>query len=160
MKKVTLQHEMREVPSRKVIYVSSIGPYDGQGTHRAWEKVCRFAGQNNLFASNTVFIGISYDDPNITDSKKLRYDACVSIDENVKPEGEVGIREIADGKYMVFLHEGPYENFQYSYDYIFGEWLSESKMELREEPSFELYLNSPDETNPEDLKTEIWVPVK
>ncbi|MCB0804158.1 MAG: AraC family transcriptional regulator [Bacteroidales bacterium] len=159
MKKTEMKHEVREVIPRKVIYVASTGPYDGKGTADAWKKVCGFAGQKGLFGPKTEFIGISFDDPHITDSSKLRYEACLTIDKEATAEGEMGVKEIAGGKYVVFLHEGSYENFQASYDYIFGEWLPGNNSQLREEPSFELYLNSPEDTAPENLKTEIWVPI-
>ncbi len=160
MKKTNLQHETRDVSSRKVIYVTSIGPYDGKGTDRAWEKVCRFGDSKGLMGEKTEFIGISYDDPKITEKEKLRYEACITTEADVSPEGEVGLKEIPGGKYEVFLHPGPYTGLSDSYDFIFGEWLPGSNRELRDEPCFEVYLNAPENTKPEDLRTEIWVPVK
>ena len=155
-----LKSEIKTIEPRKVIYISSIGPYDGKGTEDAWKKVCGFAGQKGLFGKNTEFIGISHDDPNITDPDKLRYDACLTVNRDVKPEGEVGVKEVSGGRYAVFMHEGPYTKFQESYNYIFSVWLPESGEELREDDCFEIYLNSPDDTNPEDLRTEIYIPVK
>ncbi|MCB2220204.1 MAG: AraC family transcriptional regulator [Bacteroidetes bacterium] len=155
-----LKPVIKTIEPRSVIYVSSIGPYEGKGTELAWKKVCSFAGRKRLYAKGTEFIGVSHDDPKITDPGKLRYDACITINKEVKPEAEVGVRQIPGGRYAVFMHEGPYEQFVNSYDCIYGEWLPDSGEELRDDPCFELYLNSPDETNPEDLRTEIYVPIK
>jgi AraC family transcriptional regulator len=155
-----LKPVIQTIEPRSVIYVSSIGPYEGKGTELAWKKVCSFAGRKRLFGKHTEFIGVSHDDPKITDPGKLRYDACVTITGEVQPEGEVGVREIPGGRYAVFMHRGPYEHFKDSYDYIYSVWLPESGEELRDDPCFELYLNSPDETSPEDLRTEIYLPIR
>ena len=151
--------KIKEVKSRRVIYAQARGPYD-KSAGEAWETVCAFAKKKHLFGFSTEMIGISYDDPKITDAEKLRYDACIVISKEIEAEGEIGTKEIAGGKYAVFTHRGPYEQFINSYDFIFGEWIKETKFELRDVPCLEKYLNSPDKTKPEKLLTEIWVPVK
>ena len=105
-------------------------------------------------------IGISHDDPNVTEESRFRYDACMTFDREVKEEGEVGRKTIAGGRYVVFLHEGAYESLQAAYDGAFRSWLPASGERLREEPSFEVYLNSPDQVKPEELRTEIWLPLQ
>jgi AraC family transcriptional regulator len=56
--------------------------------------------------------------------------------------------------------KGSYALLSSSYQYIFGQWMPKSGVELRDDPGFEKYLNFPESTNPDDLETEIWVPVK
>lgn len=155
-----LKPKIKEIKPLKVIYVNSIGAYEDKGTEHAWNKVCSFAEQKRLFGRHTAFIGISHDDPKVTDSEKLRYDACVVVDKDVAPQGAIGVKTIEGGKYAIFIHNGPYENFKYSYDQIFSNWLPESGEELRELPCLEKYLNSPEDTKPEKLKTEIMIPLK
>lgn len=151
--------KIKDVKARKVIYAQARGQYD-KSTAEAWNAVCSFAQKKKLFGFGTEMIGISYDDPTITDSEKLRYDACIVVSKNIEPEGIIGTKEISGGKYAVFTHLGSYEQLTNSYNYIFGEWIKETKLELRDIPSLEKYLNSPDKTKPEKLQTEIWVPVK
>lgn len=155
----SLTPKIKTVTAKKLIYAQSVGSYD-KSSKQAWDKVCAYAAANRLFGFRTEFIGISYDDPKITESDKLRYDACLTVSKTVKPEGEIGFREMPDGKYAVFTHTGPYEFFQDSYNYIFGQWIGENNIELRDVPCFEKYLNSPDKTKPEKLLTEIYIPVK
>lgn len=159
MKTMNLKAKIKDISPAKVIYVNSIGAYEDKGTEEAWNKVCQFAEENKLFGRHTAFIGISHDDPNVTEAEKLRYDACVVVGKDVSPKGEVGVKTIDGGKYAIFLHKGPYENFKYTYDYIFGSWLPKSGEELRELPCYEKYLNSPDKTRAEKLKTEIYIPL-
>ncbi|HBF89108.1 MAG TPA: AraC family transcriptional regulator [Bacteroidales bacterium] len=156
---IKLKPSIKMVKTKKVIFVQSIGSYSDEGTGKAWDKVCEFAQAKKLFGWKTEFIGISHDDPSITDSEKLRYEACIVISKDIKPEGEIGVKEIVGGKYAVFMHKGPYENFQQTYDAIYKKWLPESGYELNEQPCFELYLNEPKKTKPENLKTEIYIPI-
>ena len=156
---IKLKPSIKMVKTKKVIFVQSIGSYSDEGTGKAWDKVCEFAQDKKLFGWKTEFIGISHDDPSITDSEKLRYEACIVISKDIKPEGEIGVKEIVGGKYAVFMHKGPYENFQQTYDAIYKKWLPESGYELNEQPCFELYLNEPKKTKPENLKTEIYIPI-
>jgi AraC family transcriptional regulator len=148
-----------ERPEKQAVFVRRTGAYE-ESAGAAWEAVCRFAYSRRLVSPDREFIGISHDDPQITAQEKLRYDACITVSQPVKPEGEVGVQSIAGGRYAVFLHKGPYENLLGTYQFIFGEWLPGSGEELRDVPSFELYLNAPERTRPENLKTEIYIPLK
>lgn len=154
-----MKPEIRTIEPMPVIFVRRTGPY-GQAAGEAFGTLCRFAGPRGLIGPASKMIGISHDDPKVTDESKFRYDACISVDRDVTPEGDVEKKNIAGGRYAVFLHEGPYEAFMQTYDWIFGGWLPSSGEQLREEPCFELYLNSPDQAKPEDLRTEIWLPIQ
>jgi AraC family transcriptional regulator len=67
---------------------------------------------------------------------------------------------IADGPYAVFTHLGPYSTLYRSWTAIYRDWLPASGQQLRDVPPLELVLNSPADTPPEKLHTEIWVPVR
>lgn len=151
--------EIRTIDPIPVLFVRRTGPYD-QAAAEAFGALCGFAGPRGLLGPKTRIIGISHDDPHVTEESKFRYDACLTFDREVKEEGEVGRKTIPGGRYAVFLHEGAYEGLQAAYDGIFGSWLPASGERLRDEPSFEVYLNSPDQVKPEDLRTEIWLPLQ
>ena len=155
----SLDPKIRIRKSQKVIYAQALGSYD-VSAEMAWEKVSEYAARKRLFGFGTEFIGISYDDPNVTESSKLRYEACISVSKDLKPEGEIGVHEIAGGRYAVFTHMGPYEKFNGSYDFIYGHWIPENGITLRNIPSFEKYLNTPGKVKPEKLLTEIWIPIE
>lgn len=155
----TMTPEIRTIDPMPVLFVRRTGPYY-QAAGEAFGVLCQFAGPRGLLGPASRMIGISHDDPHVAEESRFRYDACVTIDREVKPEGEVGRKTIAGGKYAVFLHAGAYEGFQKTYDQIFRAWLPGSGEKLREEPCFEIYLNSPDQVKPEDLRTEIWLPLQ
>jgi AraC family transcriptional regulator len=150
--------EIRQRPATHVAFVRHTGPYASVGA--AWQKIYSFAGSRQLLGPKTSYIGIGHDDPKLTASEQLRYDACITLDRELPPAGEVGVQTIPGGRYAVFFHSGPYENFSTTYDAIFRDWLPNSREQLRNQPAFELYLNTPDNTAPADLRTEIWVPLE
>ncbi len=155
-----------ELKPIEVLYVRKEGAYD-KSAGEAWEVLMGFAYKNkikykkNLMGKSAIMFGIGHDNPNVTDEEKLRFDACISWDDKtVKPEGEISTKMIEGGKYAMFLHKGAYENLKVAYDEI-GDWIVESDLEVRDLPIFEKYLNrDPRRTKPENLKTEIYVPLK
>lgn len=156
---LTMTPEIRTIDPMPVLFVRRTGPYY-QAAGEAFGVLCQFAGPRGLLGPQSRMIGISHDDPHVTEESKFRYDACVTIDREERPDGDVDAKTIAGGKYAVFLHAGSYERFQQTYDQIFKAWLPGSGEKLREEPCFELYLNSPDQVKPDDLRTEIWLPLQ
>ena len=152
--------EMREINDTNVLFVRKGGAYSEAAT-AAWSLLMGYAYRNRLLNADTWAIGIGNADPTITPADQLRYDACITINREVAPEGEIGVQTIPGGRYAVFLHKGAYEGLNDSYRSIFAVWLPASGHVLRNTPCFERYLNrDPRRTKPENLRTEIWLPVE
>ncbi len=154
-----MKPEIKERPDVKVLYVRRTGKYS-QSAEQAWKALCAFAGPKGLLTGQTEFIGVSHDDPAVTPEDKLRYEACITLEREVKPEGEVGVQTLPGGRYAVFTHRGPYDGLNETYRHIYGQWLPESGEQLRDESCFEKYLNDCSNTPPEDLVTEIFIPLQ
>ncbi len=149
---------IERIPPLLVAFVRHVGPYDQVQT--AWERVCMRLGKEGLLGPGTQFIGLCCDDPEVTAPEKIRYDACVTVDEDFVPEGDVGVQTISGGEYAVTTHIGPYSTLGQTYAKLLGQWLPNSGRELRSEPSPEFYLNAPESTEPEDLTTDIYAPLE
>lgn len=139
----------------RVAFIRWTGPYHEVGP--TWEALMDWAGSNGHFNGDTRYFGASYDDPDVTPAEKIRYDACITIGDDVEGEGDVGIRTIPGGTYAVTIHEGPYEKLGDTYTRLMGQWFPASGYEPGDAPCLEFYLNEPDATPQEDLLTEIWV---
>jgi AraC family transcriptional regulator len=160
MKDLELKPKIREIKSRRVIFISSTGSYGGEQTGATWKRLFLFMKQQRLFGWKTEYIGICHDDPDVTEGDKCRYDACVTISKKeVRIDGDIGIKEIDGGIYAIFRYKGPYDHLGEVYRAIFRNWLPSSGYELRNVPVFEKYLNNPGKTKPEKLLTEIYVPI-
>lgn len=159
-KEKTMTPEFRDLSEQTVLFVRKVGAYSHAASD-AWNSLMRFAYPNRLIEKETQMIGISHDSPDVTEEDKLRYDACITIDKAVETEGEVGTQTIAGGRYAVFLHKGAYENFNQTYQAIYSGWLPQSGEKLRGVLGFERYLNrDPRRTKPENLRTEIFIPIQ
>jgi AraC family transcriptional regulator len=69
------------------------------------------------------------------------------------------VKEFIEKNYAKFVYQGEYGNLSAVYDAIYSRWLPESGLKLRDCPSFEKYINSPDRVPAEKLKTEIYLPI-
>jgi AraC family transcriptional regulator len=67
---------------------------------------------------------------------------------------------LPSGRHVVLTFKGPYAGLPAAYDQLFGLWLPQSGETPAESPVFEVYLNNPMDTAPEDLVTEICLPLK
>jgi AraC family transcriptional regulator len=149
--------EVKELPPMRLVFLRHVGPYTQVGA--TWGRLMAWAGMRGLLGPNMRLIGIVHDDPDVTPPDKVRYDAAVTVNRPVQPEGEFGVMELAGGSYAVVMHKGPYEGLGKTYQRIYGDWLPKSGYRLRDVPAFEQYLNSPQNTKPKDLVTLIHVPL-
>ena len=156
--KMKLKPKIKEINHKKVVYIRAIGAYNDVGP--VWERLTGFMKKNRLFGFGTQCLGISYDDPDITDTEKLRYDACFTVSKEVKPEGEVGFMDVEGGLFAIFRHKGAYATLNETYNQIYKNWLPESGYELRDVAAMEVYLNHPGKTKSDNLKTDIYLGVK
>jgi AraC family transcriptional regulator len=154
-KETNMEVRMETVPPMRVAFIRKTGPYNQ--CEDAWERLCAWAGPKGLLRADTRFLGVGHDDPQVTPPDKIRYDACVTVDGTVEGEGEVGIQTVGGGRYAVTTHKGPYENLESSYAELMGGWLPLSGERLGDNLCFELYLNDPQSTPPEELLTDIYI---
>ncbi|MHC4426278.1 MAG: AraC family transcriptional regulator [Planctomycetota bacterium] len=153
-----MQVTIENIKAMRVAFLRHIGPYNQVG--KAWDRLSTHLGKDGYLGSGSKFIGICYDDPEVTAPEKVRYDACITVEESFVPEDEIAVQTIGGGEYAVTTHFGPYDKLGETYSRLFGEWLLQSSRELRSDPCLEFYLNDPDCTDPDDLITDICLPLK
>ncbi len=155
---VKMKVEIKTLEEMKVAFVRHVGPYNQCA--KAWETLCTWMGAQGLLGADTSFIGLCYDDPEVTPPDKIRYDACVTVDKDFKPADEIDVQTIPGGKFAVTTHLGAYEKLNETYAKIMGQWLPHNDKTLRMKPCLEIYLNDPESTEPEDLITDIYIPIE
>lgn len=142
------------------IYIRLHGDYRTIDYCGAYGKLWAYIKENKLFTAGIEHLTLGHDDPRVTESDKLRTDVCLVVHKSVLPQGEIGVREIPGGKYAVFTYLGAYSELHNAFRFIYKDWLPESGYELRMAQGFEKYLNNPNNTVPEKLKTEIYIPIE
>jgi AraC family transcriptional regulator len=149
---------IKSMKPMRVAFMRHVGPYRNVGA--TWNKLLPALGKDGLIGGDTQFIGICHDDPAVTPPAKVRYDACVTVDQAFVPTGDIGGQTIPGGDYAMTTHFGAYKKMGQTYAKLFGQWLPRSGRELRSSFCFEEYLNAPEDTEPEDLLTDIYVPLQ
>jgi len=84
-------------------------------------------------------------------------EVAVPVNGHVRPVGEIISYTLPGGTMARIVHLGPYEKAEESYDRLFI-WLAERDLVMKG-PIREVYYNDPREVRPEEIKTEILVPV-
>ena len=149
-----LKAEIRTLPCLRLATLQQLGPYNGS---TVFMRVIKAAMVQGLPAGQLY--GLSYDDPAITSAENLRALAGVAIADNATPGAPLKLFHTHPGRYAVFEYRGPYERLGLAYDWIFGCWLPTSGEAPAEHPALDIYLNSPQTTAPEDLRTNICIPL-
>jgi len=149
---------IENIEPMRVASVRHVGPYIE--CDPAWQKLCAWAGPKGLFGPGVKMIGISYDDPEVTAPEKIRYDACITVDDTVEPEGDINVQVIPGGEYAVATHRGPYTKLIETYGKLYGEWAPQSGRVVKPAPCFEIYRNDPESTPPEELITDVYIPLE
>jgi AraC family transcriptional regulator len=150
--------EIRTEPTIRLAALAHSGPYFG--ISRAFQKLSGMMGARGLFARAGRMIAVFYDDPNSVDAKDLRSHAAFEILGEGPVDAPLENLNLSAGRQAVLTYRGPYAGLPAAYDQLFGVWLPASGEDPADAPSFEVYLNSPMETAPEDLVTELHLPLK
>lgn len=149
--------EIKELPKRQLAALSHTGPYIEIGS--AFKKLFAMLAARDLISQTQGMIGIYYDDPDAVAAENLRSQAAAVMAPGVDvPDGTEAVM-IAGGPSAVLTFKGPYAGLKAAYTYLYGEWLPQSGKAMADAPCYEIYLNSPTDTAPEDLLTEICVPL-
>jgi AraC family transcriptional regulator len=143
--------------AKRLLAMPHSGAYEAIGA--TFERLMAWGGPRGAFTDQGWVVGIYYDDPDSTPVEKLRSEACVECVLPPDPANGVAERILAGGKYAVMLHRGPYPTLGEAWRRILREWAVPHGVSLADRPCFERYLNDPREVAPEDLLTDIYLPI-
>ncbi|MFC3034025.1 GyrI-like domain-containing protein [Pseudoalteromonas fenneropenaei] len=123
---------------------------------QAFEKLTVLATNLGLLNQQTRFFGVYYDDPKSVPVEQLRAMACISVAQHTDLEHpQLQKLTIPAGETISLLFKGDYTELEQPYEWLFGQWLPQSNLELADFPPFEEYLNDNRTTAPQDLLTRI-----
>lgn len=155
-----LKREIKELPARNLIYIRLFGDYKLNDYCGTWMRLQQFVQEEKLPIGEVMPYCIYHDDPKVTPVEKLRTDVCMVMPTAVAPKGNIGFKQLPAGRYAIFLYKGSYEHLQSVYDTIYGKYIPEMECTFREEACAERYLNNPADTAPDELLTEIYIPIE
>lgn len=159
VKGLNMQVEVRQIPPYRVAYMRHVGPY-GKDIGAFWTAFERWMIARDLRQRGTITIGIGHDAPLIAEADKLRYDACVVVDDAFKPDRSVNVTELSGGRYAVARYEGAPSGIGYAWEQLFTDWLPSSGYQPEDRLCLELYRDSERRRAPEQIRCELCIPIK
>jgi AraC family transcriptional regulator len=149
---------VKEMPAMDLIYCRHVGPFDQIGG--AYEKLFKWAGPRGLLKfPETKTLTVYHDDPKVVDIEKLRQSACITVDDDAKPEGEFGKMHLPGGKFAVGSFKVKPHQFGEAWDAV-CRWLTDSGYQPSDGYSYEYYPEEHTDENPPTFTVDICVPVK
>lgn len=150
--------KIEEHPKRRVASLEHQGDYMGIG--QKFERLAGIAFTTPEILASGQMIGVYYSDPSVTPLADLRSAACLELKDGMAAPIGTDLSEIEGGRYACLVHKGDYSLLSETYNWLYGAWLAKGEVEMRDLPAVEIYLNSPSDTQPEDLQTKICLPIK
>jgi len=153
--KVTIE----KMPELRVGAVRHVGPYMQIG--RAFAKLGEIVERAGVGKEgDMVMLAIYHDDPRTTPADKLRSEAALSFPRGAPLPKDLEEHTVPAGRYARTTHVGPYETLDAAWTGLIREWLPASGERMRQRPSYEIYRNTPETTKPEDLRTDLYIPLE
>ncbi len=149
---------IREFPPAHALTIAHTGSY--MTISRAFDQLSGWIAAHGARSQAARMVGIFYDDPSVVPEDQLRSRAGVILPIDLAPEPPVERTVIPGGRYAVVRHQGPYAELYPVYQWLYGQWLPQSGEVPADAPAFEEYLNTPMDTAPPDLLTDICVPLR
>ncbi|MEW2912883.1 AraC family transcriptional regulator [Leisingera sp. JC11] len=147
----------RTDPARRLAGLPHKGAYHEIGkSFEAFGAICE---TRQLWPQLGAVLGVYFDSPDEVAEADLRSFAGAEFAGDALPEGMEEV-SLPGGRAAVLTYKGPYSGIRAAYHSLFGNWLPQSGEEPTDQPCYEVYLNNPRETAPEDLLTEICLPLK
>lgn len=156
--KMNAQITVKEVSELKLACISHIGKFEKAGT--MFQKLMEWGHQKEVLAtSNFKAITIYHDNPNVTQTSKLRFSTCITINKNINADGEIRQLTIQKGIYAVGHFEIKAAEISKAWKSMCI-WVIESGYEFRDGDYFEMYHND-HTTHPEQkFILDICIPLK
>lgn len=149
--------EIKQMPELNLIYCRHMGAFNEIG--QAYEKLFKWAEPRGLVAPTTKTVTVYHDDPAITSVEKVRQDASIIVEGDVKVEGEIGKSTVPGGKYAVGHFEIKETEFEEAWNTMCS-WLTESGYQPGDGSTYELYHNEYSNHPEFRFIVDICIPVK
>ena len=150
--------EIVEQLSMRLFGQSHTGDYLAIGA--TFEKVFAICAVEGVLNDTSQGVGVYFNDPDVVREEKLTSFAGVSVSGSVVLPDSLEECNLSGGRCAVLTHCGPFTNLEFSYRWLYGQWLPASGLSVRDLPCSEIYLNSPLHTAPDDLRTAIYLPIE
>ncbi|MCG8326626.1 MAG: AraC family transcriptional regulator [Chitinophagales bacterium] len=157
-----LQFEITYLSDFEYIILEYRGSYkDVLAIEKVANQLYDYAKDKEILTKQSKFITEIIDDSGISDSIHLRYNMALTLEKPLKfePEGFFRLKTHKRQKYAKFVHKGTLQKCMDFYNEIYTFWMLDVGLELVDRPTLEFYPNYDEDSLPDDMLTEIYIPV-
>ena len=151
-----MEVRIETIDEMQVARVRHVGPYDEVG--RCFERLFEWAASVGVRPGRVL--SLSYDDPGTVAQENLRSDACLELRTGISALPGIGVETLDAGRYAIHTHRGPYDGIPEAYRRLCASWLPQSGEEMDDRPCMEIYCNTPLDTPPAELLTDLCLPLR
>ena len=144
-------------PARRLAAMPHHGAYTAIG--KAFESLGQILSARNLWSQTRDLVGVYHDDPEAVPEDSLRSHAGAILSGDVSVTAPLEEVLLPAGRYAVMHHSGPYAGLAAAYRWMYGTWLPQSGEVPGDHPAIEIYLNGPMDTAPDELRTDVCLPL-
>lgn len=153
------------LPNLNVAYIRCTGLSSRLKSNRiedAFSTLFRWGIPRGFICPDTAILGVVLDSPEIVPMEQCRYDVCITVQDNVPPDGEIGVRKImSEGKYVVFTflrsRQDASDIFFSAADFIYGCWMPDNGYLPDDKPFLEFFRQH---DGAQDIWTDFYIPIK
>ena len=149
--------EIQPHPARSLIAMPHRGAY--HGISKAFAQLGTQIGARGYWPHVRGMVALFHDDIAAVAEAELRSHAGFFVADGAPVPEDMLELAIPAGRVAVLHYKGPYAGLMAGYTQLYGHWLPASGEEARDTPPYEIYLNSPMDTAPDDLLTDICLPL-
>ena len=154
--RVTIQ-KLKPMP---VAFIRQLGAYI-EVDAKQYNQLIDWADANGLYTGDNLLLGVGHDDPNITPTEKVRFDACLSVPEPFLPQNNIGFQTLPGGHFATLTYIGPWgAGLEQAYGILFQQLMQKENIEIIGLPAIEIYRST--RINPDYAlnETDIYIPVR
>jgi len=149
--------DIEPMPALRLGTVRHVGAYSE--ISEAFARLHAVVARADPSRAEGAMIAVYYDDPETTVPARLRSDAAITLPAGRPlPEG-LGELCLRAGRYAHATHVGPYSELARAWSELEHEWLPSSGEHVGPGQRYEIYRNTPETTEQEALRTDLYLPL-
>ncbi|MGC5173276.1 AraC family transcriptional regulator [Microbacterium sp. DT81.1] len=134
---------VKRTPGRHLLFVRHYGLESlvppGGSFLDLWDELFSYLQEHRIAHASDVLLGITHDDPYVTDEPHIRFDACIEISEPVATSFPVAYRYQPARLCVTRRHDGGLQEIAKTFAQIGVDWLPSSPYGMAAASPFELY---------------------
>jgi AraC family transcriptional regulator len=155
-----MQVTVKKLPSYRVAYIRSWGPYSVEAGLSAFARLLQWAGPRDLVNEESLLIGVVSNSPDVTPAEKLIYDACITVPETIDADRWVNIQSIPGGDFAVHHCEIDIHRQEDEWTRLVLNWLTQSEYQPDDRPYYAIYYNTEEISAIKNVIADLCLPVK